>query len=93
MESKGYNDLALFCTTFQFASTRHNKFGEVCLRLFAARLCVCMLLILFEETRGGGGYSQQPPATTKTEGEDNVLRWTQSEVFFSHWIRHKTDTV
>ena len=29
MEDKGYNDLALFCTTFEFASTRHNKFGEV----------------------------------------------------------------
>mmetsp|Transcript_73099 Transcript_73099/g.123169 ORF Transcript_73099/g.123169 Transcript_73099/m.123169 type:complete len:569 (-) Transcript_73099:1552-3258(-) len=28
MEDKGYNDLALFCTTFEFASTRHNKFGE-----------------------------------------------------------------
>lgn len=68
MESKGYNDLALFCTTFQFASTRHNKFGEVCLRLFAARLCVCMLLILFEETRGGGGLQPTAPSNNQDRG-------------------------
>eukprot|EP00996_Jenningsia_fusiforme_P002729 NODE_354_length_2397_cov_50.243186_g329_i0.p1 GENE.NODE_354_length_2397_cov_50.243186_g329_i0~~NODE_354_length_2397_cov_50.243186_g329_i0.p1 ORF type:complete len:655 (+),score=145.10 NODE_354_length_2397_cov_50.243186_g329_i0:188-2152(+) len=28
MENKGYSDIALFCTTFEFASSRHNKFGE-----------------------------------------------------------------
>eukprot|EP01006_Ploeotia_vitrea_P043203 TRINITY_DN66704_c5_g7_i1.p1 TRINITY_DN66704_c5_g7~~TRINITY_DN66704_c5_g7_i1.p1 ORF type:complete len:665 (-),score=76.92 TRINITY_DN66704_c5_g7_i1:2037-4031(-) len=28
MENKAYDDLALFCCTFEFSSSRHNKFGE-----------------------------------------------------------------
>lgn len=28
MENKGYEDLGMFCTTFEFASSRHNKCGE-----------------------------------------------------------------
>eukprot|EP00998_Keelungia_sp_KM082_P006614 NODE_285_length_2141_cov_74.681231_g279_i0.p1 GENE.NODE_285_length_2141_cov_74.681231_g279_i0~~NODE_285_length_2141_cov_74.681231_g279_i0.p1 ORF type:complete len:657 (-),score=137.30 NODE_285_length_2141_cov_74.681231_g279_i0:98-2068(-) len=28
MENKGYDDLAMFCTVFEFGSTRHNRFGE-----------------------------------------------------------------
>eukprot|EP00992_Anisonema_acinus_P010303 TRINITY_DN6477_c0_g1_i2.p1 TRINITY_DN6477_c0_g1~~TRINITY_DN6477_c0_g1_i2.p1 ORF type:complete len:671 (-),score=152.04 TRINITY_DN6477_c0_g1_i2:117-2078(-) len=42
MENKGYEDLALFCTTFEFASSRHNKCGEdinMCLFRVSKTMC------------------------------------------------------